>query len=71
MTVTMRSREKAALLQKLEKLLDVAGVQMTWEALSDELRCIPIQGLRALVYRVEQARSEAYEEGCARRTGAP
>jgi hypothetical protein len=66
MTVTARSLEKAALLQKLEKLLDVAGAQMTWEALSEELRCIPIPALRALVYRVEQARSQANEDGHAR-----
>lgn len=54
---------KAETLQRLEKLLDVAGCGTPWDEIAKHIRSAPIRVLRALIYRVERARDEAYREG--------
>jgi len=55
---------KKALLAKLRVLLDVQRVETPWEeVLSPRLYQWPLRDLNALLYRVERARAESYEEG--------
>lgn len=55
------------MLDRLACLLDVAGVTTPWEEVAKALdRGCSARVLRALEYRVERARSEAFEEGSAR-----
>ena len=56
-------KEKRAALEKLHVLLDVAGTAHTWEEVSRSLRRCPTTIINALVYRVERARAQAFEEG--------
>lgn len=55
---------KGPLLDRLRSLLDVAGAETPWEDIDHELRSqVSVHVLAALVYRVERARSESFEEG--------
>lgn len=63
MAATAKSKEKADLLAKLEPLLTVAGTDVSWDELNGELRVLSNRALRALVYRVERARADAFEDG--------
>jgi len=62
---------KAEPLEALARLLDVAGCETPWEEIERELRGqISVSVLRALEYRVRQARSDAFDEGETRRSSA-
>lgn len=63
MAATVASREKTAVLVKLEKLLDVAGIETPWGVLESDLRRLPLRTLIALHYRTERTMSNAYEDG--------
>lgn len=57
------SAEKQRLLTELSILLDVDGVESSWEMLEAELDRLPMRAIRALLYRVGRARAQAFEEG--------
>lgn len=60
MTKTQEKREAVA---KLEKLLECAGTTRPWEEISSDLWRLPIKTIHSLVYRVERARGQAFDEG--------
>lgn len=60
---------KSEAIGKLEKLLDVAGVVTLWSVIVVDLERCTHRTLNALVYRIECARAEAFEEGVARGRG--
>lgn len=62
MAQAMRSEPIA----RLAKLLDAAGTGTPWEVIERSLLRMPVKVLNALVYRVERARGEAYDDGVAR-----
>jgi hypothetical protein len=56
-------REKREAIEKLGKLLDCAGTALAWEEMNPELNRLPTPVINALIYRVERARAQAFEEG--------
>ena len=60
---TKRAREREAVFEKLKSLLDVAGAQTPWVDLKLALKPLSLRMLKALEYRVRQARAEAFAEG--------
>lgn len=64
MTVTVKRLEKEQLMRKLTLLLEVAGTDPSKEKeMYLEIRKLPLRVLRSLVYRVEQARTDSFDEG--------
>jgi hypothetical protein len=62
-------KEKRAVLEKLGVLLDVAGTTTPWEEVTNRLYRLPIGTINALIYRVERARAQAFEEGQQHKSG--
>jgi hypothetical protein len=56
-------KEKRRLVSELAQLLEVAGAHTPWEVIKGVLISMSRDILQALVYRVERARGDAYEEG--------
>jgi hypothetical protein len=55
--------EKREAIRKLGKLLECAGTALAWEEMNPELNRLPVPVINALIYRVERARAQAFEEG--------
>lgn len=53
---------RASLLARLEVLMDVAGAK-PWGPFSRDLGRLRLGTLRSLIYRIERALSEAFEDG--------
>jgi len=58
-----RSDMKASLIAQLKVLLDVAGATTAWSEIESQLIGLSEHVLFALVYRVERARGDAFDEG--------
>jgi hypothetical protein len=58
-----KTEEKRQAVAKLGKLLECAGTACTWEEMNPELNRLPIPVIYALIYRVERARAQAFDEG--------
>lgn len=59
----MPQQRRAEQIAKLEKLLDCAGTVTPWERIAESLGRVPVKVLIALVYRVERALANSYQEG--------
>lgn len=59
----MPQQRRAEQIAKLEKLLDCAGTVTPWERIAESLSRVPVEALIALVYRVERALANSYQEG--------
>ena len=58
-----RNPQRKKLVDKLETLLDVPGVETPWVEIEPYLARLPVPTLQALVYRVERAIGNAHDEG--------
>jgi hypothetical protein len=56
-------QEKREAVEKLGKLLECAGTALPWEDVVRGFYRIPTPILNSLVYCVERARAQAFEEG--------
>lgn len=61
--ITATREGKRECLRIIRKCLEVAGTLVPWEEIEDRLREMPHSVLAALAYRIQQARSDAYNEG--------
>jgi len=58
-----KTEEKRIAVAKLGKLLECAGTARPWEEIAEDLWRLPIKAINGLVYRVERARGQAFDEG--------
>lgn len=59
----MNYSKKTPHIRKLEKLLEAPGTVTSWPKIAAALHTLPLEIIIALLYRVESARAEAFDEG--------
>lgn len=66
----MAQEMRKPFIEELEKLLECSGAETPWQMIANALDRVPVRVLKALIYRVERARGEAFDDGYAHNKGS-